>query len=66
MRPGRKLGGTGPVTDGSRWARKRSNLMETRANYAIVGFFTLLVMLSAFGFVYWMARYGGTGETSAA
>lgn len=38
--------------------------METRANYAIVGFFTLLVMLSAFGFVYWMARYGGTGETS--
>jgi phospholipid/cholesterol/gamma-HCH transport system substrate-binding protein len=38
--------------------------METRANYAIVGFFTLLVMLSAFGFVYWMARYGGTGETA--
>lgn len=37
--------------------------METRANYAIVGFFTLLVMLSAFGFVYWMARYGSTGET---
>ncbi|MEP3436919.1 MAG: MlaD family protein [Hoeflea sp.] len=36
--------------------------METRANYAIVGFFTLLVMLSAFGFVYWMARYGGAGE----
>jgi phospholipid/cholesterol/gamma-HCH transport system substrate-binding protein len=38
--------------------------METRANYAIVGFFTVLVMLSAFGFVYWMARYGGTGETT--
>ncbi|MDF1607421.1 MlaD family protein [Hoeflea sp. YIM 152468] len=37
--------------------------METRANYAIVGFFTLVVMLSAFGFVYWMARYGGAGET---
>ena len=37
--------------------------METRANYAIVGFFTLVVMLSAFGFVYWMARYGSTGET---
>ncbi|MEM5492063.1 MlaD family protein [Hoeflea sp. AS16] len=37
--------------------------METRANYAIVGFFTLVVMLSAFGFVYWMARYGNTGET---
>ena len=39
--------------------------METRANYALVGFFTFLVMLSAFGFVYWMARYGGTGETAA-
>jgi len=36
--------------------------METRANYAVVGFFTLIVMFSAFGFVYWMARYGG-GET---
>ncbi|KJS09845.1 MAG: organic solvent ABC transporter substrate-binding protein [Hoeflea sp. BRH_c9] len=38
--------------------------METRANYAIVGFFTLMVMLSAFGFVYWMAKYGGGGETA--
>ena len=38
--------------------------METRANYAIVGFFTLVVMLSAFGFVYWMARFGNTGETA--
>lgn len=38
--------------------------METRANYAIVGFFTVLVMLSAFGFVYWMARFGNTGETA--
>ena len=36
--------------------------METRANYAIVGLFTLMVMLSAFGFVYWMASYGGAGE----
>lgn len=39
--------------------------METRANYALVGIFTLAVMLSAFGFVYWMARYGTTGETVA-
>ncbi|MBC7283046.1 MlaD family protein [Hoeflea sp.] len=38
--------------------------METRANYAIVGLFTLLVMLSAFGFIYWMAKYGGGGETA--
>lgn len=36
--------------------------METRANYAIVGLFTLAVMLSAFGFVYWMAQYGGASE----
>lgn len=38
--------------------------METRANYAIVGLFTVLVILSAFGFVYWMARIGGGGETA--
>lgn len=36
--------------------------METRANYAIVGFFTVLVMLAAFGFVYWMTQFGGAGE----
>ena len=38
--------------------------METRANYAVVGLFTVLVMLSAFGFIYWMAKYGGSGETA--
>jgi ABC-type transporter Mla subunit MlaD len=32
--------------------------METKANYALVGFFTLLVVAAAFGFVYWMAQYG--------
>jgi phospholipid/cholesterol/gamma-HCH transport system substrate-binding protein len=37
--------------------------METRANYAIVGLFTILVILSAFGFVYWMSQVGGGGET---
>ncbi|MBL0372754.1 MCE family protein [Rhizobium sp. KVB221] len=36
--------------------------METKANYAIVGFFTVLVMLLAFGFVYWMSEYGREGE----
>ena len=36
--------------------------METRANYAIVGFFTVLVIAAAFGFVYWMANYGRTGQ----
>ncbi|MDR6758370.1 phospholipid/cholesterol/gamma-HCH transport system substrate-binding protein [Mycoplana sp. BE70] len=36
--------------------------METKANYAIVGFFTLLVIAAAFGFVYWMSQYGRSGE----
>lgn len=36
--------------------------METRANYAIVGFFTVLVVLAAFGFVYWMQAYGREGK----
>lgn len=38
--------------------------METRANYTIVGIFTLLVMLAAFGFVYWMAEFGRGGPTA--
>ena len=38
--------------------------METRANYAIVGFFTVLVILAAFGFVYWMASFGGSGASA--
>jgi len=36
--------------------------METKANYTIVGFFTLLVIVAAFGFVYWMATFGRSGE----
>ncbi|MGU3576464.1 MlaD family protein [Brucellaceae bacterium C25G] len=32
--------------------------METKANYVLVGVFTLVVSLIAFGFVYWIARYG--------
>ncbi|MCF3641946.1 MCE family protein [Rhizobium sp. TRM95111] len=36
--------------------------METKANYALVGFFTILVMAAAFGFVYWMSQYGRNGE----
>ncbi|MGV1770129.1 MlaD family protein [Agrobacterium vitis] len=38
--------------------------METKANYTIVGLFTLLVILAAFGFVYWMAEYGRGGPMS--
>jgi phospholipid/cholesterol/gamma-HCH transport system substrate-binding protein len=36
--------------------------METKANYALVGFFTVLVMAAAFFFVYWMSQYGRGGE----
>lgn len=38
--------------------------METRANYVVVGVFTLLAVLAAFGFVYWSARYGDVAETA--
>src|SRR6185312_9188197 len=38
--------------------------METRANYVIVGIFTLLAILSAFAFVYWTAAIGERGETA--
>ncbi len=30
--------------------------METRANYTLIGAFTLLVMAGVFGFVYWFMR----------
>ena len=29
--------------------------METRANYALIGLFTLAVIAAAFGFVYWFS-----------
>lgn len=32
--------------------------METKANYVLVGVFTLIISVLAFGFVYWIARYG--------
>lgn len=38
--------------------------METRANYVIVGIFTLLAILAAFAFVYWTAAIGERGETA--
>lgn len=37
--------------------------METKANYVLVGVFTLLVCMLAFGFVYWIARYGESSNT---
>ncbi|SIQ09570.1 phospholipid/cholesterol/gamma-HCH transport system substrate-binding protein [Rhizobium sp. RU20A] len=36
--------------------------METKANYTIVGFFTVFVVAAAFGFVYWMSQYGQGGQ----
>jgi phospholipid/cholesterol/gamma-HCH transport system substrate-binding protein len=36
--------------------------METKANYALVGFFTLLVIAAAFGAVYWMSNFGRQGD----
>ncbi len=38
--------------------------METKANYSIVGFFTVLVIVATFGFIYWMAEYGRGGPMS--
>lgn len=38
--------------------------METRANYVIVGIFTLATVLAAFGFVYWTAGLGDRGEVA--
>ncbi len=38
--------------------------METRANYVIVGIFTLVAILAAFAFVYWTAGIGERGETA--
>lgn len=37
--------------------------METRANYVIVGIFTLAAIVAAFAFVYWTAAIGDRGET---
>lgn len=36
--------------------------METRARYALIGFFILAVLGAAFGFVYWLENKGGFGE----
>lgn len=39
--------------------------METRANYVLIGLFTLAVIAGGFGFVYWFQHIGGTGERVA-
>ncbi len=36
--------------------------METRANYVLIGAFTLAVIAGVFGFIYWFQNIGGSGE----
>lgn len=36
--------------------------METRANYALIGAFTLSMIFAAFSFVYWFSRSGQSGQ----
>jgi phospholipid/cholesterol/gamma-HCH transport system substrate-binding protein len=36
--------------------------METRANYVVIGLFTLAVVFSVFGFIYWFQSIGGHAE----
>src|SRR5262245_46287237 len=38
--------------------------METKANYVIVGLFTIIAIVAAFAFVYWTATIGGRGAQS--
>ena len=36
--------------------------METRANYALIGAFTIAMALAAFGFVYWFSGPSKSGK----
>lgn len=36
--------------------------METKANYVLIGLFTLAVVIGVFGFIYWFQNIGGAGE----
>ena len=38
--------------------------METRANYVLIGLFTLAVIVGAFGFVYWFHHVGGVARAA--
>ena len=39
--------------------------METKANYVLIGLFTLAVMVGAFGFIFWLHHAAGTGDRVA-
>src|SRR6266566_9552407 len=41
--------------------REGRGAMETRANYVLIGAFTLAVVAAAFGFVYWFSNLGDHG-----
>jgi phospholipid/cholesterol/gamma-HCH transport system substrate-binding protein len=43
-------------------AKLTDSLMETRAPYALIGFFVLVVVGGVFGFVYWLHNTGGLGD----
>jgi phospholipid/cholesterol/gamma-HCH transport system substrate-binding protein len=43
-------------------AKLTGSLMETRAPYALIGFFVLAIVGGVFGFVYWLHNTGGLGE----
>ena len=51
---------------GARLIELKRAQMETRANYVIVGIFTLVAIVAAFAFVYWTAAIGDRGETALA
>ncbi|HTI87430.1 MAG TPA: MlaD family protein [Alphaproteobacteria bacterium] len=36
--------------------------METRANYVLIGVFTVAVVVGVFSFIYWFQNIGGSGE----
>ena len=39
--------------------------MGTRANYIVTGAFTLAVIVSVFGFIFWFQNTAGGGERSS-
>jgi phospholipid/cholesterol/gamma-HCH transport system substrate-binding protein len=39
--------------------------METKANYTLIGLFTLAVLVGVFGFVWWFQTIGGGGERTS-
>ncbi len=39
--------------------------METRARFALIGLFTIAVVLAGFAFVYWIQNTGGIGQRTA-